>query len=129
VGTLKAPSAGGWTDDPSKPTSQFKQYIVLTPLDSTRLEGSVGDPQSDWQFPYAMVAVGVAHSQVEGQADKARKIVNDIGKPVVSLGDESWKIAAARVNSIGGIDTVRTTDPPEFTQRDVVMVRISKENP
>jgi hypothetical protein len=129
VELLKAPAAGGWDNDPGQPSSKFKQYVTLLPLDASAPTGSMEDPAEMWAFPYILASTGVNHDQVEGQADKARRIVNEIGRVNVTLGGEVWRVYDARINSIGGVDITRAIDPNEYTQRDVVMVRISKERP
>ena len=128
VGIVEAPTEGGWNDDPQSPGSYFTQYIVITPMNASAPTGSLGDPGHEWNFPYSIDAVGALPSQVEGQADKARRIINEIGRTDVVLGDVGWRVIDARINSVGGVIQDTQVRPPEFIQRDTVLVRISKRS-
>lgn len=128
VGLLQAPTDGGWNDDPGQPGNYFAEYIVINPMDSSEPTGPVSDPSGDWSFPYSLTANGIQHSQVEGQADKARRIVNEVRRVSLTLGGEAWKVMSCRISTIGGISPPdREVNPVSFTQRDVVLIRITKE--
>lgn len=127
VGIIDPPDSSGWNDDPEQPDRYFTPYLVLQPMNASAPTGSMGDPATEWNFPYTVTSVGVTPQQVEGQADKARRIINEIRRVYVSLGGENWRVFDARINAVGGVDKNRDARPPEFTQSDVVMVRVSKE--
>lgn len=127
VGIGEAPTAGGWDDDPNAPDSSYVPYVVINPLTTQEAEGSFGDSNSEWRVPYSFGVWGVSLEQTEQYADAVRQKVVDLARNVVVLGDFSWKIQQARVNSIGGIDRNDNTEPSEFTQTDVVSLYITRE--
>lgn len=127
VGDGKAPDAGGWDDDPNSPNSNYVPYIVILPQTAQAGQGSIGDPTSEWQVPYIITSYGVGRDQVEWQADKARIAFTSTAEDHVPMGSESWKITQTWVNSIGGIARNDNMEPSEFSQIDLVSLRISKE--
>lgn len=127
VGLIVAPEAGGWDDDPNIAPHRFQEYVVLTPMLTPEPQGSMGDPSFDWVLPYAVSYTGVMLAQVEGQGDKVRRILSEVRPQGVTLGGEQWKVASARVTSLGGVNIDRDPNPDELNVRDTVEVRVSKE--
>lgn len=128
VGDGEAPDAGGWDDDPNLPTSSYIPYVVLNPMAAAEPTGPLGDTSADFRVPYSVTAAGISRKQVETYADIGRKKITDLTRVVIQLSGENWKIQQARANSIGGVVRSDTVEPSEFTQSDVVIVYISKEN-
>jgi len=127
VGKALAPDEGGWDDDPEAVGSTFYGYIVVTPSTAQEGSGSLADAGIEWALPYVLASYGIDLTSVEGQADTARKIVSEIKRVHVDLDGVGWKVIDIKVNSIGGVDVDRTAKPNELSQKDVVIVRISKE--
>lgn len=127
VGTVIAPTAGGWNDDPQQEGNWYAQYIVIVPQTASEGTGSMADAGTEWNLPFSLTSYGVSALQVEGQADTARRIVNEIRRAPVELDGVGWRVMDIKTNSIGSVDINRATDPPELSQRDVVMIRLSKE--
>jgi hypothetical protein len=127
VGDSEAPGDGGWDDDPNLPSSSYVPYVVLNAQTTQEATGSLGDSNSEYRVPYSLTFYGVSRGQVEFYADKARKVIVDLARTVVLLGDFEWKIQQARVNSIGAIGRSDNTEPSEFTQTDIVVLYVSKE--
>jgi hypothetical protein len=128
IGDGIAPDAGGWNDDPNKPTSTYVPYLVVNPMAVADPSGPLGDSSSDFRVPYSVMSSGISRKQVEVYADRGRKILTDQERVVVTLGTGGdWKIQQVRANSIGGVSRTDNTEPSEFTQTDVVTVYLSKE--
>lgn len=120
--------APGWDDDPTKPSSRFHQYAVVTPMDTPEPASSIYDQGAEWILPYSLSYYGINHDQVEGQADRVRRILSEVGKQIITMSDgRRWSLMSCRVTSLGGVNLDRTPTPNEFNVRDTVAVRISKE--
>jgi hypothetical protein len=127
VEVIVAPKAGGWDDDPRQIGSTYFPYCVLVPLTSESPEGPISDTTGMWSLPYSITSYGVSAFAVEDQADTARRIVTETKRALIDLGGVSWKVMDAGTNSIGAVDINRSVEPPELSQRDVVMLRITKK--
>lgn len=120
-------SPGGWTDDPTKPTSRYVPYSLIEPLTAIASEGSVGQPASIWTIPYSMSSYGVTGTQTERQSDKLRKLVCEIENTVVTLGSDQWKILRVTCPRIGQVIRNKSGVKPVYEQNDTAQVQISKE--
>jgi hypothetical protein len=127
VDVINAPKEGGWDNDPRQVGSSYFPYTVLVPLSSESPEGPISDISGMWSLPYSMTSYGVSAFAVEDQADTARRIVLETKRALLDLGGVSWKVMEASINSIGAVDINRSVEPPELSQRDVVMLRITKK--
>lgn len=128
IGDGMAPDAGGWDDDPNVPSSTYVPYLVINPMAVAEPTGPVADTSADFRVPYSLMSSGISRKQVEVYADKGRKILTDMARVRVTLGTGGdWKIQQVRANSIGGMVRTDNTEPPEFSQTDVVTVYLSKE--
>lgn len=127
VGDGKAPDEGGWDDDPNNPNSSYVPYVVLLPQTAQGGNGSLGDDTSEWLVPYIITSYGIVRNQVEWQADKARLAFTASAHDQVTMGSETWTITQTMVNSIGGVARNDNMEPSEFSQIDLVSLRISKE--
>lgn len=120
-------SPGGWTDDPSKPTSKYVPYSVIEPLRVVQSSGAVGDLGLIWSLPYSLTSYGVTGTQVERQSDRLRKLVNEIENVVVSLGSDEWKIMDITCTHIGQVMRNKNGVRTVYEQNDMAQVHISKE--
>lgn len=118
---------GGWTDDPSKPTSRYVPYSIIEPLQAVASEGSVGRPATIWTLPYSLTSYGVTGTQAERQSDKLRKLVCEIENEVVLFGSDQWKILRVTCPRIGQVMRNRSGVKPIYEQNDTAQVQISKE--
>lgn len=127
VGDGKAPDDGGWDDDPNNPNSSYVPYVVILPQTAQGGNGSMGDDTSEWLVPYIVMSYGITRGQVEWQADKARLAFTTSAQDQVAMGSETWQITQTMINTIGGVARNDNMEPSEFSQIDLVSLRISKE--
>jgi hypothetical protein len=127
VGDGVAPDDGGWDDDPNAPNSSYLPYVVVMPQTAQAGTGSLGDNETDWQIPYTLASYGVTREQVEWFADESRVIFKSCEKDLVLMDGDKWQITQFLVMSIGGIARNDSMEPSEFSQIDLVSLRISKE--
>ena len=127
VGDGDGPDAGGWDDDPNAPDSSYIPYIVVMPQTAQGGTGSFGEDNSEWVCPYTIASYGISREQVEWQADEARTIFRTCVKDIVDMDGDKWSLTQFWVASIGGIARNDSMEPSEFSQIDLVNLRISKE--
>jgi len=128
VGDNESPAEPhGWQGEPNDPAAHFLPYLVLCPLTASTSSGPFNAPQADWQLPYQIQAFGVARSQCEWLADRARELLGALRHTVLTLGAQNYKVQQVRTESIGGISRLESTNPPYFGQADGVSVWLTRE--
>ena len=126
-GDAVAPDEGGWDGPPTKNGSTYHSYVVLTPMPAADQSGPLADSSADWTLPYRIDSYGVSRAQVEWQADRSRALIRPVHRENMTAGGEVYRIQQVRVQSLGGIGRSDATDPPEYSQSDIVAVYVSKE--
>lgn len=120
-------SPGGWNDDPQKPGSSYIPYTVINPQVASQPTGSLADSSDTWVLPYSLQSFGVSGTQVERQSDRLRKLVSEMERAVVLLGEDNWKILKVTCPTIGAVVRYKETAKATYAQYDQMLIWISKE--
>lgn len=127
VGDGLRPPGAGWVGQPNAPGSKYIPFLVLSSSTSTRGNGPLGKPQSDWQINYLVSCYGVQRQQCDWMADKARDVLGDLRNTNVQLGPREYRIQQVWTQTIGGITPSNATDPPIWSQSDQLVIWLSEE--
>lgn len=130
-GEMPRGGAAGWQGDPNADGSNFVPYAVVSALQAGGGTGPLLDPQGDMIFPYAMTSYGVSREQCEWLADNVRQAVAALAGQNVDqwLGTSQHhqrRIQQVVDSQIGAINRVDQTDPPIYSQTDVVALWTSR---
>jgi hypothetical protein len=125
VGDSVIPPGSMWSGQPNAPDTTFTPYVVLAALTASNSAGTITAPQADWRVPYLVQSFGVSRRQAETLADRARQLLVDLRRTVVTLGAVDYTVQQCWIDSLGGLNRVDTTDPPHFGQQDTVTVWIT----
>lgn len=116
----------GWDGQPNAMGTNFIPYSVVSPMSATYSEGPVAISQADWHAPYSIACYGVSRMQCEWLADKIRTQLRQLRHQTVML-ESQYKIQQVRADVIGGVTRNDASDPPFFSQVDVVSIWVTKE--
>lgn len=127
VGDSDAPDPPfGWDGQPNAIGTNYVPYVVVTPMSVSYSEGPVAISQADWHLPYAVASHGVSRLQCEWLADRSRESLQTLRHQFVLL-ESNYKIQQVRTDIIGAITRNDSSDPPFFTQVDVISIWLTKE--
>lgn len=127
VGDGEAPAQGGWTGPMQDPSSDFIQYVVLSPGTVGDPTGPLADTQADFVVPYSITSYGLNRSMAEKTSEAARQVAVDAPRTMVLLGNSSWVIQQVRASSIGGVVRNDNAESAKYSEIDIVSFYMSKE--
>lgn len=122
------PSGGGWQGQPNTSGTNFKPFTIIIPQSTGTSTGPLTDTQADWHMPYSVQSFGITAAQSEHMADQARLALQIVKHTVLSLGDGNYQVQQVRVDQIGSLQRVDTTDPPFWGQNDLLNLWLAKES-
>lgn len=100
------------------PKGQAAPYFVVYPLAAGEPDGSLADPDADWQLPFQVTSVGVGPEQAQGLSDLARATLQ--ATPLTVSGRGIWRVA---IQSVGAVDRDDAFQPPLHFTADTVTLQ------
>lgn len=129
VGDNDAPSEPhGWQGEPNENLANFIPWLVLSPGNATRSQGTFDDPQDLWQLTYFVSSAGISRLQAENVADRVRTELKGLAKQNILLKTDTWRLMYVHVTGIGGVNRIGATNPAHHVQTDTFEFWLSKEN-
>jgi hypothetical protein len=110
------------------PGAVFVPYLVISQITASHSWGTLWEPQSDWQLPFAVESFGVTREQCDWMADKARGVLNELVHTHQQIGELSYGVMWVRFDSLGTPIRVDATQPPIWRSQDGITVWITKES-